>query len=160
MKNKSGFHKLMGKDKPTDLNQNHIILGFFEFDFSPDTFTKEMELEPLEKGLKGDKYFVGPKKEIEKIHDYNIWTHELKTNSTNSIGHLIEKYIDEIIKPRVDTIKRLTKSCNVQLRIVQYYYDGYNPGIYLKPEHNKILADINSSIDIDIYCFGESKPNR
>ncbi len=145
----------MSKDISPDINQNHIIIGFFEFDFSPDQFTTEMGLEPLNKGVKGEKYFVGSKMDIEKVHEYNMWTHELKTYSNDSIGDFIAKYIDEIIKPRIDTIKRLTEKCNVQLRIVQYYYDGCNPGIYLKPEHIKILADINSSIDIDIYCLGE-----
>jgi hypothetical protein len=153
--NKSDFNKLMGKNKTPGVNQNHIILSFFEFDFSPDIFTREMGLEPLEKAVKGDKYFVGSKKDIEKIHEINLWTHELKTNSNDFIGDLIAKYIDEIIEPRVTAIKRLTKKCDVQLRIVQYYYGGYNPGIYIIPEHNKVLADINSSIDIDIYCLGE-----
>lgn len=139
----------------SEVNQNHIILGFFEFDFSPDTFTNEMGLEPLDKAVKGDMYFVGSKKNIEKIHEYNIWTHELKIRSNDFIGDIIAKYIDEIIKPRIDIIKRLTKNCNVQFRIVQYYYEGCNPGIYLKSEHNKILAEINSSIDIDMYCLGE-----
>ena len=153
--NKSDINKLMAKDKTPDVNQNHIVLGFFEFDFSPDIFTKELGLEPLDKGVKGDKYLVGSKKKHEKVHEYNMWTHEIKTYSKDFIGDLIAKYIDEIIKPRVDIIKRLTKNCNVQLRIVQYYYDGPNPGIYIKREHNKILADINCSIDIDLYCLGD-----
>lgn len=144
----------MDKDKTTDLNQNHIILGFFEFDFSPDIFTKELVLEPNCKGLKDEKYLVGSKKQLEKIHEYNMWTHELKTTSKDLINDLIAKYIDEIIKPRVENIKRLTKNCKVQLRILQYLYEGYNPSIYIKREHNKILADINCSIDIDIYCLG------
>lgn len=154
--NKSDIKKLMGNDKTPDVNQNHIILGFFEFDFSPDNFTNDLGLQPLDKAVKGDKYFVGSKKDIEKVHEYNMWTHELKTNSNDFIGDLIAKFIDEIIKPRVDTIKRLTKNCNVQLQIVQYYFDGCNPGIYIKPDHNKILADINASIDIDLYCLADT----
>jgi hypothetical protein len=50
--NKSDFNKLMDKDKTPDVNQNHIILGFFEFDFFPDVFTKELGLEHFEKGFK------------------------------------------------------------------------------------------------------------
>ena len=153
--NKSDFNKLMDKDKTPDVNQNYIILGFFEFDFFPDVFTKELGLEPFEKGLKGEKYFVGSKKQHQKVHEYNMWTHQVKSYSNDHIDDLIAKYIDEIIKPRIDLIKSLTKSCNVQLRIVQYYYNGYNPTIYIKREYSKILAEINSSIDIDLYCFGD-----
>ena len=154
--NKSDIKKLMGNDKNPAVNQNHIILGFFEFDFSPDIFTKEMGIQPHDKGLKGDKYFVGSKKDVEKSHKYNFWRHELKIHSNDFIGDLIAKYIDETIKPRVDIIKRLTKDSNVQLRIVQYYYDGCNPGIHINSDHNKILADINCSIDIDLYCLADT----
>ncbi len=146
----------MGNDKTPDVNQNHIILGFFDFDFSPDIFTKDMGLQPLDKGVKGDKYFVGSKKDVEKIHEHNFWRHELKTYSNDFIGDLIAKYIDEIIKPRVDIIKRLTKNSNVQLQIIQYYYDGCNPGIHIDFQRNKILSDINCSIDIDLYCLADT----
>ncbi len=145
----------MSKDKTSVVNQNHIILGFFEFDFSPDIFTKEMGLVPLKQGVKGDKYVIGSNRQDEKIHEYNMWIHELKIETNEFIAGTIAKYIDEIIKPRIDIIRHLTKNCNVQFRIVQYYYDGCNPAIYIKREHNKILADINSSIDIDLYCLDE-----
>lgn len=121
----------MSKDKTPDVNQNYIILNFFEFDFSPDFFTKELGLEPLDKDTKGENYFVVSKKQQKKVHECNMWTHGIKTYFNYFIGDLIEKYIDEIIIPRLNTIKRLTKNCNVQLRIVQYYYKGCNLGIYI-----------------------------
>lgn len=152
---KADFNKLMGKDKTPDTNQNHIIIGFFEFDFSPDIFTKDLGLQPLHKGVNGEKYLTGSKKNVEKVHKCNMWTYEYKTYSNDFIGELIAKFIDEILKPRVDSIKRLTKNCEVQFRIVQYYYGGCNPGIYIESDHNKILADINASIDLDLYCLGD-----
>lgn len=153
--NKSDFKKLMGNEKTPEVNQNHIILGFFEFDFLPDKFTSTLGLEPLEKGTKGEKYYSGRNKQLEKTHEYNMWTYERKIYSNDFIGDLVEKFIDEIIVPRVDDIKVLTKNCNVQLRIVQYYYEGCNPGLYIKAEHNKILAGINCSLDIDLYCLAD-----
>ena len=150
----------MNVEKTTMVNQNHIILGFFEFDFSPDIFTTELILEPLNKGIKGEKYLVGSKNDHENTHEYNLWTHEIKTNSNEYIGVLVAKYINDIILPRKDRIARLTKNCKVQLRIVQYFYDGCNPGIYISREQNKILADLNCAIDIDIYCLSNTKPNR
>lgn len=143
------------KDNITSVNQNHFILGFFEFTNSPDTFTKEMNLQPHDTGVKGEKYLFGSKKQIEKVHEYNMWTFESKTDSNESISDQIVTFIEEIIKPRVDTIKRLTTNCKVQLRIVQYYYQGCNFGLYLRPEHNKILADLNCSIDLDLYCLAD-----
>lgn len=143
------------KDNTTSVNQNHIILGFFEFTNSPDTFTKEMNLQPLDTAVKGETYLVGSKKQIEKVHEYNIWTYETKTYSNDPISDQIATFIEEIIAPRIDTIKRLTTNCKVQLRIVQYYYQGCNIGVYFRPEHNKILADLNCSIDLDLYCLTE-----
>jgi hypothetical protein len=111
-------------DNTKSVNQNHIILGFFEFTNSPDTFTKEMNLQPLDTGVKGETYLFGSKKQIEKVHEYNMWTYETKTYSNDSISDQIVTFIEEIIEPRIDTIKRLTTNCKVQLRIVQYYYQG------------------------------------
>jgi len=141
------------KSNKSEINQNHIILGFFDFADTPDSITNLMGLEPLDKGIKGETYLTGSKQHVEKVRECNVWTYEQKTTTNEFIGDLIAKFIEEIIKPRVDKIKSVTKDSNVQFRIVQYYYQGCNPGIYIKPEHNKILADLNCSIELDLYCL-------
>jgi hypothetical protein len=143
----------MSTEKNIDINKNHIILGFFEFNYSPDLITDNLGLVPLEQGVKGEKYLTGKRMHIEKIREYNIWTYEWKIVSNELVTGMIANFIDDIIVPRIDKIKKLTVDCNVQLRIVQYYYDGYNPVIYIKREHNKVLAEINSSLDLDLYCL-------
>lgn len=149
----SDFNVLPDHDKIVNVNRNHVILRFFKFTFSPDIITNEMRLQPFQSGVKGEMYLPKGLK-VEKMHESNNWSYELKTNSNEFIGDLVAKFIVEIIEPRVDLIKRF-ENCNVELSIVQYYYNGCNPGVYIEPHHNKILAEINSSINIDIYCLTE-----
>src|SRR4051812_37051349 len=118
----------MSSSKTSNVNQNHIILGFFEFDLSPDFLTSELKLDPLDTGVKGDQKVLKNRKDILRFHDSNMWRYEWKILSNESIGDIIAKFIDEIIIPRRDIINRLTSKSKVQLRIVQYYYNRNNPG--------------------------------
>ncbi len=96
-------------DKTSEVNQNHIILGFFGFEFLPEIFTEELRLDPLVRGTKGEKYLAGSINQVEKVHDFNMWTHEIKSYSNDWIGDMIAKFIDDKISPRINTIIRLTK---------------------------------------------------
>ena len=133
------------------------IFFVYEFDYHPDIISSKLDLKPLKIGVKGEKYFVGHKKQVTKTHEYNFWTFEHKNVLNQYIGDFIGKFIDEIIISRLDTIKNISQDGKVQLRIVQYFYNGCNPGIYLKREYIKILSEINCSIDIDLYCLNEKE---
>lgn len=149
--------KNLENDEAEKVNRNHITLSFFDFNYSPDIISKELELTPHSIGIKGDEYMIGSKNQIKKIRDYSIWSYEWKSQTNEFIGDIIERFIVEIILPRMDKIKKVSLNSEVQFQIVQYYYDGCNPGIFIKSEHTKILSEINSSIDIDIYCLSENK---
>lgn len=150
---KSDLHKIIGNKDVHQQNQNHIILGFYEFLFSPDEITKSLMLEPLSTGIKGEKYSITKKQPFNKIREYNHWDYEWKLQTNEFIGDIVERFIEEIIVPRKRIIKKLSSTSEIQLQIVQYYYDGHNPGIHIKSEHTKVLSEINCSIDIDLYCL-------
>ena len=154
---KKDYKKLMGADD-CETNQNHIILEFVDFDFTPDLITDKLELQPQSTGQKGDKYFIGNKNKISKIRECNHWNYEMKVNSNEFIGEIIDKFFKEIIIPRLDLIKQFGQNCEiVRLTIVQYYYTGNNPGYVFEKEQIKILAAINAEVDMDIYCLCEEE---
>ena len=86
---KKGYKKLMGS-ADSEINRNHLILRFLDFDFDPDLITKKLGLEPLSTGQRGDEYFVGPQKEISKFRDCSHWDYEWKITTNDFIGDLID----------------------------------------------------------------------
>ena len=140
-----------------DQNKNHIILSFYDFDYSPETISDKLNLVPTDFGIKGEEYFLGKGNKVKKIWESNTWRFEWNLRSNDFIGDIIEKFIDEIIIARIEAIKELSITSEVEFSVVQYYYDGCNPGVYIKKEHTKILSEINSSVNIDIYCLGKDK---
>jgi len=154
---KKDYKNLMGSSD-SEINRNHLILRFLDFDFDPDLITKKLELEPLSTGQKGDEYFVGPQKQIIKFRECSHWDYEWKIKSNDFIGDLINKFFNEIIIPRLSSIKEICLNCKtIRFIIVQYYYTGHNPGYGFEKEQIKILADINAEIDMDIYCLCEDE---
>jgi hypothetical protein len=145
----------MGTDSNSQLNQNHIILRFIDFDLDPDEITKNLALEPLSIARKGQEYFVGPKR-MKKIWESNHWDYEIKTKTNDFIGETVNLFFDEIIAPRINEIKEISQKSRItRLILVQYYYTGCNPGYGFEKEQVKILADINAEIDMDIYCLSD-----
>ena len=154
---KNDYKKIM-HSADSEINQNILMLCFLDFDFDPDLITKKLELEPLSTGQKGDEYFVGPQKNIAKFRECSHWDYEWKINSNDFISDLIGNFFNEIIIPRLGSIKEISLNCKtVRFIVVQYYYIGHNPGYGFEKERINILADINAEIDMDIYCLCEDK---
>ena len=152
---KDDYKKLKDSDNDLEINQNHIILRFIDFDFNPDEITEKLGLAPLSIARKGEDYFVG-KRKVKKTWEYNHWDYELKTKTNDFIGETISKFFETMIEPRLDMIKEISRKCEItRLIIVQYYYSGCNPGCAFEKSQVKILADIDAEIDMDIYCLSE-----
>jgi hypothetical protein len=151
---KKDYLRLMGNN--SEVNQNHLIIRFLDFDFSPDLITKKMGLEPTSTGQKGEEYFIGPQKENSKFRECSHWDYEWKIKTNDFICDLFDRFFKEIIISRIDSIKNIGLNCKTtRLIIVQYYYSGQNPGYGFVKEQIKILADINAEVDMDIYCLCE-----
>ncbi|MCW3787379.1 DUF4279 domain-containing protein [Plebeiibacterium sediminum] len=152
---KDDYKKLQGSDNDLEVNQNHVILRFIGFDFDPNEITERLQLKPLSIARKGEDYFVG-KRKVKKTWEYNHWDYELKTKTNAFIGETITEFFENIIEPRLELIKEISRKSDItQLIIVQYYYTGCNPGFAFEKKQVKILADINAEIDMDIYCLSK-----
>ena len=154
---KKDYKKITGSID-SEINRNHLILRFLDFNFDPDIITQKLGLEPISTGQKGHEYFIGPQKDIPKNRECNHWDYEWKIKTNDFIGDLIDKFFEEIIIPRLESIKDIGLNCQtIRFIIVQYYYSGHNPGYGFEKEQIKILADINAEIDMDIYCLCEDE---
>lgn len=154
---KKDFKNLMGTKGDIEINKNHVILRFIDFDFNPDEITDKLGLKPLSIARQGEEYFVGPWK-VRKIWEFNHWDYELKTKTNDFIGDTIDKFFKETIIPRLNDIKEISQKCRItRLIIVQYYYTSHNPGYGFEKEQIKVLAEINAEVDIDIYCLCEDE---
>lgn len=153
---KDDYKKLQDSVNDLEINQNHVILRFIDFDFNPDEITEKLGLTPLSIARKGEDYFVG-KRKVKKTWEYNHWDYELKTKTNEFIGDTIGEFFENIIEPRLDLIKEISSKSDItRLIIVQYYYSGCNPGYAFEKRQVKILADIDAEIDMDIYCLSEN----
>ena len=73
---KADFKKLQGSDNDLEINQNHVILRFIDFNFNPDDITEKLGLKPLSIARQGEDYFVG-KRRVKKTWESNHWDYEV-----------------------------------------------------------------------------------
>jgi hypothetical protein len=109
------------------LNKNHIEIKFFDFSIKHDEVTTILELNPTHSWMKDEEYFVGPKK-TKKIRTENFWGHEVYTETNEFIGDQVGEFLKSIVAPRKAQIKELTDRFHGEFSIIQYLYDGCNPG--------------------------------
>jgi hypothetical protein len=148
----------MTNKEKTNINVNYLLLRLFGFEFEPDEMTKLLGLTPQITGKQGEEYSIGPSKRIKRIWEYNHWEFEYKKITTEYIGEFISSFFEEIIKPRLGILKKISKKCpTMRLVVVQYYYDSCNPGYNLTKEQIKMLAEINGEIEFDIYCLNNAE---
>jgi len=153
----SDFKKLSGwKDNEEKTNRNHIILGFYDFECSPNRITEKLDLEPTRTGVKGEEY-DSESTNVKKTRECNLWEIESKSVTNEFIGNIVDEFVSTTIEKRFNIIKEFSCTCQTKLTIVQYYFDGYNPGQFFSNRLVKLLSDINAEIDIDIYCLCENE---
>ena len=141
------------------IDVHKVALKFFDFDYLPGQLTKDLGLEPTETALKGQVYHVGPEhKRIKKTWPWNLWMYEVVVEKNRFwIGDQIDEFIDNIIKPRQEKIKNIISTCQSEFSIVQYIYEGCNPGLHFDKDRLKIISDIGAEIDVDIYVLSNGE---
>jgi Domain of unknown function (DUF4279) len=140
-----------------DQNEDHIIISFSDFNYSPQLISDKLKIEPTTYGIKDEEHLLGNNNTVKKVWKSNVWRFEWNLKTNAFIGDITQNFMEDIIIPRKEAIKELSLTSEVEFSIVQYYYDGYNPGTFIKKEQIKILSEINCSINIDIYCLNEKK---
>ncbi len=152
--NRKEHKQLMGHNGTPETNQNHVKLLIYNFDYHPSQISEKLTIQPHSIGVKGESYKTGPpRNRMKKIHEYNYWEHEWKVYTNDFIGDMVYKYVDDVIRPNISSLKEIAADSDIQLGVIQYYYDGCNPGFHFDKNIVQILSDLGASIDIDLYCL-------
>jgi len=148
----------MQEKESREINQNRIILWFLNFGFPHREITSKLNLQPTRIATKGQEMIVPNR--VNKVNKHTFWEYEWKYESNEFIGDIVEKFVDEIIRPRTEQIKALTNIVEAEFKIVQYYYDGCNPGYHFTIQTMRTLIAANLEMDIDTYCLYEEEASR
>jgi hypothetical protein len=148
----------MQEKESKDVNRNHIILWFLNFDLSHEEITARLNLQPTRIATKGQEQITP--NGVAKVSRHTFWEYEWKSESNECIGDAVERFVEEIIKPRTECIKSLAENVDAEFKIVQYYYDGCNPGYHFTTETMQTLIAANLEMDIDTYCLYEAEASR
>lgn len=123
-------------------NENIIELKIFDFDSEPGQITDMLGLTPTKIWVKGEEYIFGDKRNgIKKTREKNYWEYRETNISNDWIGGHIDRFIDEIVLPRKVAIRKITEHLHTEFSVVQYIYEGCNPGLYFDKKVIKVLND-------------------
>ena len=139
-------------------NQNHIILWFLSFDFPHEEITSRLNLQPTRIVTKGQEQVAA--NGTSKISRNTFWEYEWRYETNEFIGDVTERFVEQVIKPRIEAIKALTDEVEAEFKIVQYYYDGCNPGYHFTTNILQTVVAANLEIDIDTYCLTRAEASR
>ncbi len=143
------------------LNKNIVELKIFDFDTDPRYITNLLNLNPTRTWYKGEEYLFGDnRKGIKKTHESNYWEYRSVNISNDWIGDHIEKFIEEIIIPRKSLLKIITERFHTELSIVQYMYEGCNPGLYFDKKVIKVLDECGLELNIDLYVLSQAENEK
>ncbi|PIQ22862.1 MAG: hypothetical protein COW65_00685 [Cytophagales bacterium CG18_big_fil_WC_8_21_14_2_50_42_9] len=139
------------------INENIIELKIFDFDTDHRFISDLLGLNPTRTWTKGEEYFIGNKRnKIKKTRKENYWVYNSINVSNDWIGYQIDKFLEDIIVPRKEAIKRITEQFHTEFSIVQYIYDSCNPGLYFDKKAIKILNECGLELNIDLYVLTEA----
>ena len=139
-------------------NENHIEIKFFDFDITHDEFTRAIGLQPTHFWSRNDPYQIGPiTKRKEMLRRETFWGFEIKSITNDFIGEKAKAFLIDIIVPRIEKIKFLTKKYHGEFSVVQYMYNGCNPGLYFDKEQLSILHNSGLELNVDIYVLSDNE---
>lgn len=148
---KDHYLRMMWKTRQPKENQNHLIFTIYGDECLPATITQKLWLKPSKIEIQGQKFdkfnwTVG-------TYTTNTWIYEIKWYGNDFLTDKVDNFITDIIEPRIDELKEISKSSSIMLVIVQYYYTGHNPWYHFSKSTLEILSSIWCEIDMDIYCL-------
>ncbi|MEP0987897.1 DUF4279 domain-containing protein [Ekhidna sp.] len=139
------------------MNRNHIELKFFDFDLTHEELSRTLELDPTHRWYKDEEYMAGSKtKPVPMKRKQSYWGHEILTLTNGYIGDQIKEFLKSLITPRIAKIQKLTEKYHGEFSVVQYMYDGCNPGFFLDPDQLELINKCGLGLNIDFYVLSET----
>ena len=128
------------------------------FNFPHEEITARLDLQPTRIATNGQEQILP--NGVSKISRKTFWEYEWKYETNEFIDDVAERFVEQVIKPRIEEINALTEEVESEFKIVQYYYDGYNPGYHFTTSTMQTLVAANLEVDIDTYCLTGAEASR
>ena len=124
-----------------------------DFSFEPEKITELLRLKPSKTWKTGD--LVTPRT-IHK-HKQNGWMLALHAASaSDTVATLVDNLL-KTLEPSTEALKSLAKEAEFELSII-IYMEGETPELNLPPAQINRLAELNASIDVDLYVLPVQHP--
>jgi len=125
-------------------NTNEIIaeLNVTGSEFDPDALTRRTQLRPTKKWLAGDS--VG---RSSRRYEHNGWS--IATPKRSEVEDAVEELLSTL-EEHWGELLEATSEQEVELSIV-VYARSFVPGIHIRAAQLRRLAELNASIDVDLY---------
>lgn len=137
-----------------NISHNHVSFNIYDFDCSHQELTSQIGIEPTEVRIKGETRLVG-KNKLKIVNKENVWI--LKSDLPLTMR--VEEHIYNLLKkmkPHEKELIKITQKFYTEFSCGLYFYET-NPGIHLDNDLIKELSDLNTRIDLDMYCIGAEK---
>jgi hypothetical protein len=135
-------------------DQHYIALKFFGFTNSIADISGMLQLQPTKSFLKGEEYASGlSTRQTTRVRKDNAWIFEWMRETEQWTQVIADEFLAQIIAPKKDVIKAIAETCYCEFSVVQYVYDGCNPGFHFTKESLGLIHFIGAELDIDVYCL-------
>lgn len=129
-----------------------IAIKITDFDISLDEIGTRLNLVATDSFLKGDKYvLLTPSGKKEKERPNNFWEYRLVFRIEDWPQKIIDKFIEEIISTRVQSLIGLAQIAKLEFFIGIAFQNEPNPSFHFTNEKIEILSSIGFDMDIDMY---------
>lgn len=130
----------------TSVNVEFVIVGEV---FDLNTITKELEVQPTEQWVKGEK--VSNRK---VFREDTCWSYALGEEESLDINNQLTRIVD-ILKLKKNALKELKVRFDIEylFLITIRIEDDVKPTISIKSPVIELMNDIGAELDVDMYIF-------
>ena len=127
------------------MDKQRTYFGVFNFGADPSVVTDALGLEPTQSWEKGQPGPAGSR----RTHDR--W--ELRVAESGDFETQIASLL-ELLEARADAIRAAVMRWDTGIVCVGNYTSDHNPGVHLHADLIRRIADLDLSIDFDLYFLG------
>ncbi len=127
-------------------DETRVYLWFMNYGEDATGVTRLIGMKPTSIGIPGQPNAQFPKM-IHRVHKWQLYS------PLDSSAH-IERHFEallHLIESHKEAIKAATELWSSGLNAAVYYHQDFTPGIHLSAKTLKLVADMNLSIDLDLY---------
>jgi hypothetical protein len=129
-----------------------VALKIADFDLKAEDISSIVGLNPTHSFMKGERYYLNTQRgKVEKEYPNSFWEYRVSFKIEDWTQNIIDKFIDEVIVPRQETLKKIADKYYIELFIGIRYRNEANPSYHFKANQLRVLGEIGMELDIDTY---------